>query len=150
MCILQAIDQNETGELISVDYPFRQDKAVEEFQEETFNQFSGGTVLPEGEDPGWIIPEELRRHWRFVEGKSQSELPRLFNQYDSVSIFLRDSEHSLPCMLFEFEIAWSWLEDGGVILSDDIHRNPAFESFVEERDPVSGFVTSSVGYMVNV
>ena len=77
-------------------------------------------------------------------------MPKLLNEVEDIDLFIHDSEHSTPCMLFEFELAWEHLADGGVLIADDIHWNDAFEEFVSTRIPDGnwGRVSRSVGYAV--
>lgn len=132
--ILLALQQNGAGQLYSIDYPFRVGDSIDAFREETFEGY-GGAALPADEDPGWIIPDELQERWELWLGKSQQKLPKLVGELDDIDLFLHDSEHSLPCMLFELELAWEWLSETGVVIVDDISWNDAFSLFVHVRDP---------------
>ena len=146
MCILLALDKNEKGRLYSIDYPFRADESLEDFKEETFENYAGAAI-PSGKDPGWIIPENIRDRWTLNVGKSQIELPKLMNELDKIDIFLHDSEHSLPCMIFEYEVAWHNLDSEGLIISDDINWNQAFEIFSKERKTEKHKLSTSIGIL---
>jgi hypothetical protein len=63
-------------------------------------------------------------------------------------MFVHDSEHSHPCMMFEYELAFEWLDDGGLLLSDDITWNDAFSVFTDVREPEHGNVSGGVGYVL--
>lgn len=145
--ILLALRENGTGQLYSIDYPFRANESLDEFKQDTFTDY-GGAAIPRNKDPGWIIPDELRSRWTLIIGKSQRELPRLVANIDAIDLFIHDSEHSYPCMMFEYELAYEWLDDSGVILSDDISWNNAFSTFVNVRKPSWGKINSNVGYIV--
>ena len=147
LCILLALEENDAGHLYSIDYPYRADESLAEFRAETFDDY-GGAAIPADKDPGWIIPEELRDRWTLRLGKSQRKLPELVTEVGDFGMFFHDSEHSAPCMMFEFELAWEWLEPGGVIVSDDITWNWSFPTFVEVRHPTAGKISDEVGYMV--
>lgn len=137
--ILYAMEKNETGKLHSIDYPVH---AGETFRETT------NARIPEGRDPGWLVPEDLDHRWELTLGKSQRKLPEVITQYESVDLFVQDSEHTAPCMMFEYEVAWEWLGTGGVILTDDINYNDAFDTFVEVREPPCyGYATDGIGYI---
>lgn len=112
LAILLAIGENEHGHLYSIDYPFRIDDSIEEFRSETYDDF-GGAAIPPDEDPGWIVPGRLSDHWTLRIGKSQRELPKLLTEVGSHDLFIHDSEHSMPCMLFEYDLAWEWMDGGG-------------------------------------
>jgi len=147
--ILKALAENGNGRLYSVDYPYRADESLDEFQDDTFEGY-GGAAIPSDKDPGWIIPENLQESWEISLGKSQVQLPQLLQELKDVDLFIHDSEHSHPCMMFEYEIAWHKMGNSGVILSDDISWNNAFEVFCEVRSPVWGTLeqNDSVGFMV--
>lgn len=146
LSVLLAIRENGFGNLYSIDYPLRADESLEEFRKETFEDY-GGAAIPRDKEPGWIVPEGLRSSWDLTIGKSQRELPRLITELETVDLFLHDSEHSHPCMMFEFELAYEWMTDGGIILSDDISWNDAFSVFVEVREPEYGKLSDNIGYV---
>lgn len=144
---LAALEKNGHGTLYSIDYPFQADQSLQEFREQTYDDF-GGAQIPADKPPGWIIPDDLREHWTLTEGKSQRELPKLLAELDGIDWFLHDSEHSVPCMMMELELAWEWLRPDGLIVVDDISWTTAFDEFAEVRGAESGFVdTDDVGYL---
>lgn len=148
LALLLALEENGRGELYSIDYPFRADESLEDFRQQTFDRYAGAAI-PSDEDPGWIVPDRLRDRWTLRIGKSQRELPRLVTELGSVDVFLHDSEHSHPCMMFEYELAYEWLVDGGLLLSDDISWNEAFSVFTRVREPRSwARLSRNVGYVV--
>ncbi|MCS3685483.1 class I SAM-dependent methyltransferase [Salinibacter ruber] len=149
--ILKALDQNDSGFLYSLDYPYRVDDHLEEFGENAFEEYGSKAiraVIPSDKDPGWIVPEELRKRWDLRLGKSQTQLPRLLDELGTVDLFIHDSEHSHPCMMFEYEAAWHRMEEGGAILSDDISKNRAFETFCRSRSPVWGTLNPNTGFIL--
>ncbi len=117
--ILQALSLNREGELYSIDMPNLDPLAR----------------LPNGKEPGWLVPEDLRKRWHFILGLSRDKLGPLLQELGSIDLFLHDSEHSYENMLFEFELAWSFLKKGGVLLADDITANNAFKDFVRMKKP---------------
>lgn len=144
--ILLALQKNGTGELYSIDYPFRADESLEEFKDDTFEGY-GGAAIPSDKEPGWIIPDELRDQWHLIIGKSQRELPKLVTELRTFDLFIHDSEHSHPCMMFEYELAYEWLDNGSMILSDDITWNDAFDVFTHVRQPEYGRISKGIGYI---
>jgi hypothetical protein len=116
--ILEALERNGQGELISVDLP-----PMDGYHDE------------------WAVavPRELRSRWRFLRGASRQVLPRVFDQLGRVPLFVHDSLHTTGNMLFEFDLAWRHLEAGGLLLSDDIEDSSAFARFVE-RDEVTTWI----------
>lgn len=145
--MLLALEKNESGQLYSIDYPHYADESLDQFRAETFEGY-GGAAIPSDKEPGWIIPDELRDYWNLSLGKSQRELPKLVPEVNQLEMFVHDSEHSHPCMMFEYELAYEWMEEGGLIVSDDISWNEAFPVFVDVRNPDWGRVTGNIGYVV--
>lgn len=145
--LLQALSKDGQGHLHSIDLPYRADEDLQDFRDSTFDKY-GGAAIPSDKEPGWIIPDELRRNWTLSLGKSQLKLPPLLEELENVDLFIHDSKHSHPCMMFEYEIAWHKMETGGIIVSDDISWNQAFYVFCETRNPIWGTINFDVGFMV--
>jgi hypothetical protein len=142
--ILEAMRENDKGELYSIDYPFHANESLELFRDETFDGY-GGAAIPEDKEPGWIIPEKLSDNWELIKGKSQRKLPSLLSDLEEIDFFIHDSEHSLPCMMFEYEIALEYLDEDGMILSDDITWNQAFDLFGESREVKTNQISENIG-----
>lgn len=107
--ILEALTRNRHGHLWSVDrVPRRRD----------FDGKSASAVVD-------------RERWTFVEGTSRRVLPGLLDELGTVDVFVHDSAHTERNMLFEFREVWPHLPMNGLLLSDDIGQNRAFEWFVE-------------------
>jgi predicted O-methyltransferase YrrM len=145
--ILSALQMNGRGKLYSVDYPIRTDESSSQFKKEAPSYEQVVPTIPTGTDPGWIIPDSLQNRWNLVIGKSQNELPKLYCEIDEIDIFIHDSDHSLPCMIFEYELGWEWLKSRGIIFSDDILWNNAFDEFKNSKDCKSGQLDRSFGYI---
>lgn len=124
--LLLALERNRAGELHSIDLP---EVAGEEYEPGTFWDGKGGAVIPPGQEPGWMVPPELRSRWKLVLGRSQDELPPLLERLGEIEFFMHDSEHSYECMSFEFGAAWEALGDGGVLVADDVNVNSAWDEF---------------------
>lgn len=80
-------------------------------------------------DHGALIPAELRSRFVPMQGRvedfiKRGELP------SSIDMFLHDSSHRYRHMLWEFRQFWNRLGDGGLLVSHDVHYNPAFAEFV--------------------
>lgn len=117
--ILSALERNDCGALYSIDI------------EETL----GSNRFKEVKKIGWLVPEELRNRWTFLLGDSKEVLPRILSEVKSVDIFMLDSGDTYEHKCFEFRTAWRHLREGGVLLSDDIYLNKAFEDFIREVRP---------------
>jgi hypothetical protein len=110
--ILQALEDNASGRLYSIDLPDADTEALL------------GVVLtrlPEGKKSGWVVPDWLRPRWDLRIGKSSDLLPPLLAEVRQAQVFLHDSEHSYENMMFEFGQAWPVLANGGFVLSDDVN-----------------------------
>ena len=111
--ILQALHENKSGILYSIDTKFR----------------------PwESEDMiGTCIPENLKTHWKFVNGSSTEKLHDILKLTGQIDIFLHDSMHTYKNMKFEFKTAWPYIKNNGFLLSDDILDNNSFLEFYSEK-----------------
>jgi len=146
LVILMAIERNQIGTLYSIDYPTFSDDPMPEFQARQYPDDHTFSAIPKGKSPGWIIPDRLRGHWELRTGKSQRELPPLLAELEKINMFIHDSDHTFPCMMFEYEIAWDFLKSPGILLSDDINTNNAFETFGETRTEQYGEAYPGLGY----
>jgi len=125
--ILRALEQNRRGKLVSIDLPNYLPKG--RVNSDGFTDF---TVLPEGAEPGWIVPGGLRHRWTLVIGDSREALPELLEREGNIDFFFHDSEHSNEVMGLEFRLAWSALRKRGVLYADDVFWNLAFPQFCRE------------------
>ena len=87
-----------------------------------------GVPIPEGREPAWLVPPELRHRFELVLGNTRQTLRRRL-EGETVDLFFHDSLHTTRHMLFEFRTAWRRLRPGGVLVSDDVFWNPAFWLF---------------------
>ena len=131
--ILQALKDNGTGSLYSIDWPDKRLLAALPSQDRR------------GMESGWVVPPELTDGWRLITGRSQEKLLPLLKQLEAVDIFIHDSDHSFKNMYEEYETAWPFLKSNGILISDDIDVNQAFQSFASkiELSPVK--ITYSIG-----
>jgi predicted O-methyltransferase YrrM len=58
----------------------------------------------------------------------------LLAEGSAVDIFIHDSDHSYDHMHWEFEQVWPLIRPGGLLLSDDILGNQAFDDFVHQYE----------------
>jgi hypothetical protein len=144
--ILLALSKNESGHLVSIDFP---EFADTEYTSELFWNGKGGAVIPKGKTPGWMIPESLKDRWTLVIGRSQEKLPVILQKLGEIDFFLHDSEHSFECMTFEFETAFSRLSRVGFIGSDDIDWNEAFYEFAKRNSLKVRHIEHNIGLVFN-
>jgi len=126
--ILKALERNDAGRLYSIDIPN-----------------AAGALLPEGKTTGWVVPNALKTRWDFIPGDTRVELPRLLLRLQTIDFFFHDSDHSYEMMTFEFRTAWPHLRPGGLLISDDIRDNNAFNDFVHEVVPATRLTLSTLG-----
>lgn len=119
--ILNALHKNRHGRLYSIDLPNH---------DTNFNyNFSNGVL-----QTGWVVPETLRNRWQLLLGSSGELLPQLLNRLTEIDMFFHDSDHSYANMKFEFGQALPFLAKTGLIISDDVQKNPAFSEFAGEQN----------------
>lgn len=124
--ILQALEDNGAGELISIDLP-----AYDAIPFSTSRMKDA--VLPSGEKPGWVIPDNLRSRHRLILGDAKEYLPKVLEEMKSIDVFLHDSLHTFEHQWFEYSRAWPHLSRGGLFLSDDVFWNTAYHRFCRSR-----------------
>ena len=124
-CLLQALAQNGTGGLWSIDLP------------------------PLGRDAaahvGTLVPASLRDRWQLNRGVSRRLLPRVLAQLGRVDVFIHDSLHTYSNMLWEFETIWPVLAPGGMLIADDAGDNGAFADFASKVSPACALVIQEEG-----
>ena len=118
--ILAALRSNGSGRLFSIDLP----------------------PLTKGwaEQSGVAVEPRLRSRWTYLRGSTRRRLPPLLAAVGGIDIFVHDSLHTFETMTFEFRCAWEALRPGGVMISDDIDDNMAFEVFVADQAPAASTI----------
>jgi predicted O-methyltransferase YrrM len=142
---LSALHINARGRLYSIDYPELTDTT---YSSNEFWQGKKGAAVPKGRQPGWIIPEKYKYRWELTLGKSQEKLPILLSNLKKIDFFLHDSEHSYECMLFEYNMAWNHLVQGGILASDDITWNDSFIEFAQEKNRSIYYLDNNIGLII--
>lgn len=123
--ILQAIKDNGSGKLYSIDFPFQ------------WYIYGNHELhldsLPYGKMPGYLVLEELKVNWKLIIGNTYQELPKLLKKLKVIDVFIHDSEHTHKTMMFEYESSWPHIDKAGYLLSDDIHHTIAFQEFAKKH-----------------
>ena len=114
---LTAMEKNGIGRLFSIDLPLPNERLV-----------------PQGLSTGWIVPDEVRGRWEVRLGDARTELPALFKQLPTVDFFYHDSEHSYEHMSWEYSLAYPFIRPGGLLISDDVTCNGAWDDFMSSID----------------
>jgi methyltransferase family protein len=131
--VLQAMVDNGYGHLWSIDLP------------NVAADARNTTILGKGMETGFLVPPRLRPRWTLLLGDSKVELPRLVTSLGVIDLFHHDSLHTFEHMTFEYETVWPKLAEGGLLMSDDVDRNPAFDDFCRSHGVV-GRILSGKGY----
>ena len=109
--ILEALEQNGSGELFSIDRA--------PIEQEWQNQI------------GVAVDHGFRARWSYVHGSSRRRLPGLISRLGTIDLFVHDSLHSARNVRFEMDQAFAVLRPGGAIVVDDIDINRGFWSFTQ-------------------
>lgn len=126
--MLRAMERNGRGRLVTLDLPsLGMMKEIRTEQEKVWY-----ANMPKDLPPGWIVPDELRGRHEQVLGDARETLPDVLKKHSEVDIFIHDSDHSMEHMTWEFRMAWPNIKPGGVLYSDDVNLNTAFEDFTRE------------------
>jgi len=118
--ILQAMEHNGFGRLVSIDLPH--------IGGEYLGQ--GTSLLPVGYSPGWAIPVDLRYRHDLRLGDASRLLPAYFLSESPPDIFMHDSDHRYHHMIFEMSLAWRFMNKGSsLLIVDNVEQNTAFYDF---------------------
>lgn len=110
--ILTAIKNNNEGHLYSFDL-----NASENVKKE------GGV--------GYLVTGDLKKNWTLKIEDTKIGLESLLKELNVIDMFVHDSEHTYETMMLEYNLAWNYLRNGGILCSDDINHSKAFEEFTE-------------------
>jgi predicted O-methyltransferase YrrM len=126
--ILQAMEENGIGRLVSIDLPTPNTE-----------------LLPE---VGYLVPGELRHRWELRTGPSQVVLPQVLSELVEIDIFQHDSRHSYSNQLREYTTAWPFIKANGILVSDDVSNDAlhdASESWKREPTIIGQSKESPIG-----
>jgi len=126
--ILLAMERNQKGALYSIDV----------------NQ---GLYIPSGKQLGWIIPMWLRERWTSHLGDARELLPLVLAELKSVDVFIHDSLHTYDHMKFEFDQAYPYIHNGGILIADDAVWNSAFAEFADNVAAPMARILRGVGFL---
>jgi len=120
--ILDALERNGKGTLLSIDLPRREGDPMLRVDP---------TLVKGTLSPGWLVPARHRGRWELELGPAELLLPKIGGRPD---LFCHDSLHTHQHMLFEFRWALENLSRGGVLVGDDIELNDAFGNILREAN----------------
>jgi predicted O-methyltransferase YrrM len=127
--LLLAMERNQNGMLYSIDV-------------------NDGSYLPSGKTVGWVVPEWLRKRWTVHLGDARELLPRVLAELKSLDVFIHDSLHTYEHMKFEYDQAYPYLRQDGILISDDALWNPAFKEFAHKVGAPMTRVLRGVGFLI--
>lgn len=79
---------------------------------------------------GYMVPDNLKQNWHLIIDDSKKVLLPLLEKLGKIDMFIHDSDHSYEMMTFEYNNAWNYLGQQGILCSDDINHSTAFDEFV--------------------
>jgi predicted O-methyltransferase YrrM len=112
LAILLALEHNGQGSLVSIDRPY--------------------PGIDNDMFVGCVVPASLRPRWELVRRPDRDALPQVLRGSDGIDLAHYDSDKSTEGRAFAYELLWSALRPGGVLISDDIGDNLAFRNFAEK------------------
>ena len=117
--ILNALNKNNKGTLYSVDI----DSNV-------------GGLLDGSDKHRWLL--------KIVdEENAGNEFEKLVDSFNSIDIFIHDSDHSYKAQMREYRKAYGKIGDGGILASDDVDFSYAFVDFCSKTQIKPLFLVTS-------
>lgn len=110
--ILNALERNHEGHLYSIDAGLTR-----------FDNIARIKSI------GFLVPENLKGRWTLKIGFSREILSPLLKQLGVIDFFFHDSEHTYENMMFEYCASYKALKVSGMLVSDNIEWNNAFDEF---------------------
>jgi len=130
LAILDAMEQNGGGQLISVDMPYPK------MRNEDF--------------VGIVVPERLRAGWTLIRQPDRPGLETAIASFEGrIDLCHYDSDKSWWGRAYAFPLLWEALAPGGTFISDDIQDNMFFAEFAKSKN-VPFAVTTSQGKFVGL
>lgn len=129
--ILKALYDNKKGKLISIDIK-RSD--WKKYFTKKMGPGSQYDLFPKNEEPGWIIPEYLKKNWEIIYGPSY----KYVNQFKNVELFIHDSDHSYENVKNEIEKILNNNPNIPFII-DNFDMNRFGFEFLKKNSPKNGY-----------
>lgn len=123
---LKGLRDNGEGRLCSIDLPSRE-------KTRSSSERMAYSSLPPDHEPGWVIPDSLRRRFSLRLGSARDLLLPWLQELGEIDVFYHDSLHTRDHMRWEYETAAPFLRADGLLISDDVFWNRAFQKFAREH-----------------
>lgn len=126
--ILRSLEDNKLGRLHSIDLP------PEEVIGKTLpDALSYDKLFVSHKEPGWLVPDSLRKRWSLEFGDVKQVLPDLVRRLRQIDFYFNDDLRVPEHMFWEFQMVWPFLSKNGIVLVDDI--NYGYCNFVRKYLP---------------
>ena len=109
--VLQAMEANGFGKLLSVDLPPLADS--------------------QGEFTGVAVPQRLWERWKLYRGSNRRLVPEVLREAGEVGLLVSDSANVFTLQRYEYNMVWPRLAPGGAALFNNIGR--PFWAWVKHR-----------------
>lgn len=130
LAILNAISNNDSGKLYSVDMPYPK------MGNEAF--------------VGIVVPERFRSRWSLIREPDRRGLEKAIKKASGqIDLCHYDSDKSWWGRAYAFPLLWDALQPGGLFISDDIQDNMYFAEFVKSKS-LPFAITKSEGKFVGL
>lgn len=96
--------------------------------------------------PGWhaqskaLVDDSLCSSWTYIRGSSRRVMRDTCAEMQTIDVFIHDSLHTRMTMNYEFNLAWTTMHSGSLLISDDVEGNAAFMDFVRSHGVVKWFI----------
>lgn len=110
--VLQAMESNECGTLVSIDLP--------------------PILARSGLFTGLSVPEHLKKRWKMYFGSIRQQIPKVMKNTSDIGLFISDSANVYTLQRYEFEAVWDALSSGGVMVFNNIGRK--LQKFLKSVD----------------
>jgi len=105
-----------------------------------------GGIIPDTREAGWVAPKRQRAEYgyQYYVGDFTEILPDVMEEIEHLDLVLYDASKDRVEMEMAYEESISILEPGGVLISDDITVNNAFQTVTSQYDGTS-FIFGGTG-----
>lgn len=85
-------------------------------------------------DVSVAVPDLIQNPaWTFHLLESPRQLSHVLTTIGKIDMFFHDSDHRYQHQMYEYNLAWEHLNDGGILVTDDINWSNAFLDFCRHK-----------------
>ncbi len=96
---------------------------------------------------GLLVPDNLKDNWKLIKGPAKESLPKALKVVPQIDICHYDSDKTYKGRMFAYPLLWDALRSGGILISDDIGDNLAFNRFAKYVDVKPIIVKKNKGHV---